>query len=110
MSTANAMTASVYSFLSLDDESMRRVADVREGITGDEREIDVRHRAEHPHILRIHDQRLDDVVVEIAVARRELDRIACADAFERAEQPIAMRREGAVPRHPRQRRVGQIAD
>src|SRR5437763_612803 len=52
---------------------------------------------------------LQYAVRQIAVRGRQRNLIALADIFERAEQPIAVRRECAVARHPRQRRIRQVS-
>src|SRR5262245_15801549 len=51
----------------LDDESARGVADISERVTGDEREVDTGDRFEHPHVVGIDDQCLNDAIPEVAV-------------------------------------------
>src|SRR5215471_14642523 len=93
----------------LHHESLRRVSDVVKGIAGNQREVGVSRGVENPDVLRVHDQRTADLVAEVAVAGRQLDVVADLDAFEPAEQAIAMRGQRAVAWLPRQRSVGKIA-
>src|SRR5580765_5136245 len=94
----------------LNDEAFRRVADVRERKARDEREVGVWRRIEYPDIVRIHDERTADFVLELATRSGQPNRVADADPLERAKQAIAMRRKPAVAGLPRQRRVGQVPD
>src|SRR6185369_17114374 len=85
----------------LDDESLRRVADVREGKTGDQGQVRVGRWIQHPDVARIDDERPAHLVLQIAVRGRQADLIADADALERTKEAIAVRRERAVARLPR---------
>src|SRR5215831_780784 len=93
----------------LHHESLRRVSDVVKGIAGNQREVSVRRGVQNPDILRVHDKGTADLVPEVAVTGGQLDVVADLDAFEPAEQAIAMRGQRAVAWFPWQRRVGKIA-
>ena len=67
------------------------------------------HRAEHPHFARPDDQRPQRTVPEAAASRRQRDLVARLNVLERTEQLVAMRREDAVARRPRRRRVRKVA-
>jgi hypothetical protein len=93
----------------VDDEALRRRADVIERVAGDERQHVLRFGFEHREIGRHHDVRVLHLVQHLAVRRLHTDLVADADVAERAELLIAMRRDRAVAFFPGPRRIGQMS-
>jgi len=74
----------------MNDEAQRRGADVREGITSDQRQFLTGGAVEHPGILGPNDFSGRDSIVVRAFRRGDLNHVAYGDVVEAAKHGIPM--------------------
>jgi hypothetical protein len=92
------------------DESLRRRADVAEGIARHECKRRIRCLIEHPHVLWLHDGSALHVVLEDPILGRHANVIVGIDVAQLAEERVAMPGQADVAVLTRQRGPGDVAD
>jgi hypothetical protein len=80
----------------LDDESLRRRAEIRKRVTGDERQGSAGRRLQDRRVVRFDDAGVSDHVTKNRVAGRNCDAIASARVSEPTEEGVSMAGEAAV--------------
>jgi hypothetical protein len=96
--------------LGVHDEALRRVADVVEGIAGNQRQQVRAGWREHAQIVGLDNPRLTHPIAEISVQRAHAQLVAHPNVLQRPEQTIPMRRKCTVPPLPRLGRIRQVPD